>query len=345
MEAEQRRPTIRDVADAANVSVSTVSRVMRGDLGFVSQATAAKVRQAASELDYHPSQAARALARGRTMTVGMVYHYPHLTHHQTMLRAVRGLVDQYGYQLLHAPVESSGGPDPSLLLSERRVDILVLAGTGNAIEAPGWVCEPHQIVVAAGARGPFSSSELLTAWWDDRRGIGQALEHLAELGHERVAFLAGFDRDKPVLFREALAELGLTGAVVASEVRAFEHFMQDGADMARQALQLQPRPTALLARNDDIAIGAIHALEEDGVRVPEEMSVVGYFDTPGARFSNPSLTSVGTPFTECVTAVLTEALEAATARREAELVPRLIDFETCLQVRASTAAATCPTGL
>lgn len=310
---------------------------MRGDLGFVSQATAAKVRRVAAELGYHPSEAARSLARGRTMTVGIVYHYPHLTHHWAMLRAARGLVDRYGYHLLHAPVEADGGPDPSRLLSERRVDIVVLAGAGNAVEAPSWVCEPHQIVVAAGARGPISSSSVLNACWDDSLGFRQALEHLAKLGHRDVAFLSGFDREKPALFNEAASELGLRGQVVSSEVRAFDLFLRDGANMARQAMELQPRPTALLARNDDIAIGAIHALAEAGFRVPEEISVVGYFDTPSARFSNPSLTSVATPFTDCVVAVLTEALEAAVARRETELVPRSIVYPTSLRVRSSTA--------
>jgi LacI family transcriptional regulator len=312
---------------------------MRGDLGFVSATTAAKVRHAAEQLGYHPSQAAQALARGRTMTVGMVYLYPHLAHHQSMLRAVRGVVDRYGYQMLHAPVEPTGGPAPSLLLSERRADIVVLAGTGGAAEAPDWLTEPHQIVVAAGAKGPFISSRVLTACWDDRVGLRQALEHLTELGHRHVAFLAGFDQDKPVFFREAAAELGLRADVVSSDVTAFERFMHDGADMARQALQLEPRPTALLARNDDIAVGAIHAVAEAGVHVPRDLSVVGYFDTPGAQFSNPSLTSVATPFTECVTTVLTEALAAAVARREAELEPRLIEFPTRLQARASSGRA------
>lgn len=339
VEPQYRPPTIRDVAQATGVSVSTVSRVMRGDLGFVSLATATRVRQVADELGYHPSGAARSLARGRTMTVAIVYQYPHLTHHQAMLRAVRTVVDHYGYQLLHAPVDTDGEPDPSLLLSERRADIVVLAGVGNILEAPAWVREPHQIVVAACAPSRPLSPGLVTACWDDRNGFRQALRHLAELGHQQVAFLAGFDTEKPLLFTEAASQLGLRGHVISSEVRSFELFMQDGADMARQAMQLQPRPTALFARNDDIAIGAIHALGEAGICVPGEVSVVGYFDTPIARFSNPSLTSVATPFTDCVVAVLTEALEAAVARRETELVPRCSEYPTSLRVRSSTAVA------
>lgn len=309
---------------------------MRGDLGLVGEATAARVRQVAAELGYHPSQAARSLARGRTMTVGIVYHYPHLPHHYAMLRAVRTLVDQYGYQLLHAPLEEEGGSSPSVLLSERRVDIVVLASAGDVSDAPNWVCEPHQIVVFAGPLNTPEPLEVLSASWDDRLAIRQAVQHLAELGHEQVAFLAGFDRQKTLFFEAAVSELELRGQVVTSEVKTFEHFMRDGADMARQALRLHPRPTALLARNDDIAIGAIHALAEAGCRVPDEMSVLGFYDTPAAQFSNPSLTTVAVPFTECVLAVLTEALEAAVARREAELTPRIIKYPTSLRVRSST---------
>jgi len=179
-----------------------------------------------------------------------------------------------------------------------RVDALARATVGSG-----------QRLVAVGPMGYAPPVKVMSAYWDDRRGMGKAVDYLAGLGHRHVAFLAGCAaRYKERAFAEAAGELGMEVSTV--DVADETDQLAAGADMARRVLELDPRPTAIVARNDQFAIGAISALHAAGVRIPEDISLVGYNDTPMAAYTTPSLTTVRTPVVECAEAVLDSALRS-----------------------------------
>jgi len=163
----------------------------------------------------------------------------------------------------------------------------------------------------------------------------RALEHLVGLGHGRVAYLGGLGGDsKQLAFEQACADLSLDGVVIAGAGEADR--LAAGAAMARQVLKLRERPTALVARNDDFAIGALHALREAGLILPGDMSVIGYDDTPGAGYAAPPLTSVRTPGEEALQALLPPALAALDHDPDEREAPLHMRFEVALSVRKST---------
>lgn len=331
--------TLKDVAAAASVSVSTASRVLRGDLGLVGAETAARVKEAAAELNYHPSAAAQALVQGRTRTVGITYQYPHLGHYSPMLSLAADIVREYGYRLLHYPLHLPTDLDAEIAspLRERRVDILVLAGIVGAEHAHEWIASEYQQVVSIGvaaADDPVSS--IPSACWSDGDGIRMAVDYLVSLGHRHLLHLGAADTIKSATFQRAVDAAGVRASWVETEFGLGSGLMAEGARLMRQALVLPERPTAVLARNDEIAIGALHAAAEEGMRVPNDISIMGYYDVPVSEFTSPSLSTVATPFCECLEAVLRPALQAACYEDEQYPDAGRVWFPTRLVVRKST---------
>ncbi len=327
--------TIRDVAEKVGVSPSTVSRVLNGRRGYCSESTRRRVLDAARRLNYCASAPARALVQGKTNVVAIGCESPDDPHPAQMLAAAQRLAESHGFHVLLSPAEDSS--DLVRILREQRADIVLWAR--SAVElADGLldaVSNPQQVVVAAGPANTAPPQGIFAAYWIDWEGIRSALQHLAALGHRRIAFLAGAGQGKDEMFKVEAAKLKLQMHVVYvdSEVDKFAA----GADMAQHALRLQPRPTALFARNDEFAIGALHGLNEAGVNVPDDISVVGYGGIPATGYCHPPLTTVYTPFLECGTIALQAALQACTSNTKSVLQPATTKLETHLMVRATTA--------
>lgn len=328
--------TLKEVAERAGVSHSTAARVLRGDLGLVGASTAARVRKAARELRYHPSAAAKALARGRTETVAVAYQYPHLNHYRAMLAAARCAIERHGYHMLHIPVDSSNEMQLSLVLAERRADVLVLAAVHGEYEAAEWIVEPHQMVVVAKAFRAPDLPPIPTAYWENEEGFRAVICHLADLGHERITYLGGGAGHTDTLFEACASERRLSYDIEISGSGGVPDMVSDGLRMARAGLARSPRPTALVARNDDFAIGAMHAAWEMGLRVPQDVSIVGYYDTPICPFTQPPLTSVATPFADCVSAVIESALTAIEDGTQLDPQAAVVKYHPRLVTRAST---------
>lgn len=329
-------PTMRDVAKAARVSPSTVSQVINGNLSFCSAETAERVLQAVRELGYQPSAIARALARGRTHNIAVLGEYPDDLHAAPMLKAVHQLSRQSGYHVSLFP------PDDQLArqFADRRFDVILLAREVSQADAlAASLAGTHQIVLAAGSISATEPREVLAACWSDRLGMRLLTQHLAALGHRRIAFLLAQQAPggKGEFFIAAAREMGLETTVLRCEKVGED--MALGAALATEALQLHPRPTALVGRTDAVALGALHALREAGLRVPTDISVAGYYDFAFSPYLSPSLTTVYTPFRECAVAVLAEALEALGREPFVPPPPRLINLPVDLRVRGSTGPA------
>lgn len=302
--------TLCDVAAAAGVSASTVSRVLNGkDNGFISEATAERVRQAAAELDYRPSAAARSLVTGHSKIVAFCCHAIYDTSMAELLRAVHDATRGAGYHMLL--VDNLDTEEIQGLLVERQVDAVLWTSypIHEADALTEHIAAPHQTIIALGEIEGQVPRNVHSAYWEDRQGMRLLLDHLATLGHTHVAYLGGSHQacpSKRLAFEHGCSELGLRGDVILVDDEADR--IATGAAMVSEVLSGHQRPTALLARQNDFAIGALDALQSAGLAVPGDMSVTGYHDSLDIVHTRPPLTTVRTPELEAVSVILPEIL-------------------------------------
>ncbi|SOC87884.1 transcriptional regulator, LacI family [Curtobacterium sp. 314Chir4.1] len=282
-----RPPTIIDVAARAGVSKSLVSMVMRDDPG-VSDARRSAVLAAAAELGYRPNRAAAILAGTRTRTIGVVVDDFRNPWYVPMLDGVREALAPHGLRLTLADTRANAHLDSSPFddLVSLRVDGVVLAAEGF----PDLVVPADTPVVVAGERTEVPGGLDVVAS-DEAAGGRLAADHLIDLGHRRIVHVTG--SGGPAAVRRAatvarMAESGIEPLVVGAGPTS----EQTGYQATRRALEERPDLTAVFAANDVMAMGAIAAVLEAGLRVPEDVSVVGNDETPLAASPLLRLTTV-----------------------------------------------------
>jgi DNA-binding LacI/PurR family transcriptional regulator len=332
----RKRPTIIDVAHRAGVSKSLVSLVMRGSTN-VSEEKRQAVLAAASDLGYRPNAVARSLVRRRSYVIGVMlsdFHNPFFT---DVIDGISVAAREAEYRALFNTGDLSV-PGEALAIEtllQLRVDGLILAGTVVSDETIERVASDVPLVLAS-RRSPTDLADSVVT--DDVAGASIAIDHLVELGHRRIAHITGGDgagaADRRRGFEEAMAKHSLgDGAIIV----AGDYTEAGGIVGMTEILDLNPRPTAVFAANDQAAIGALRVLSEAGLRVPEDMSLIGYDDTYLASFEHISLTSVHQEpeqmGREAVRLLLERTDGERTDSRHVILMPRLT-------VRESTA----PTG-
>lgn len=265
-----RRPTIKDVAKVAGVTYATVSRAM-SDKPYVAQETRQRVARAAEELGYRPSAAARAMVSRRTRAIGMVV--PNLSdpNFGKMAAGAEREARARGYAVVVTTHDSAGAPGG--LLAEHRVD-------GIVVVEPQRYRPPERGV-------PVMAVTADDVPMDDRTAARTLAEHLRSLGHSSAVLLGGPD-DSPYA-RERFA--GLRDLFPAARWVPGDWTAATGYGGLGAALE-RGGPTAVLAANDFVAIGAMHALRARGLRVPADLSVTGFDDVDLARHVFPSLTTI-----------------------------------------------------
>ncbi|WP_410674250.1 LacI family DNA-binding transcriptional regulator [Amycolatopsis sp. cmx-4-68] len=329
------RVTIRDVAARAGVSVATVSKVINERYG-VSAATLARVRAVIEELGYEASLVAQSLRNHRTNVIGILVAdlEPFSTE---LLKGAADAIRGSGFELV---VYSAGGRTGDPVGWEKRylsrlsgtlVDGAVLVTPAVSLEAvpgtPVVAVDPHT--------GP---SHLPTIDSDNLRGAQLATEHLLNLGHRRIAFLAG----RPDLESASLRKAGYLRALEAAGVPADEDLIRIGAydpevsAASAHALLTGPdRPTAVFAANDISAIATVGAARELGLSVPDDLSVVGFDNVPESALCSPPLTTVDQPIRE----MGHRAISMLIALINGDEVGRThVTLDTGLVVRSSTRA-------
>ena len=288
--------TLHDVARHANVSPMTVSRVVNGT-GPVSPERRQRVERALDELGYMPNAVARNLRTKRSDTIGLVL--PDMTNpfFTTLAQGVETALREAGISLLLTNTDEREDEERRLVpvLLGRQVDGLLIVPSGNASEAVRLCRDQGVPVVLVDRR---SDAEGIDVVRSDAEGGSIALGRLlVGLGHRDAAVLTGPASvptavDRAVGFSRAFVEeAGLPPPVV-------EHgrfTIASGMAMARAAMALEPRPTVLFAANNFIAIGAMHALEELGLRVPEDIALVAFDDLPSAMITFPFFTVAAQP--------------------------------------------------
>ncbi|WFR66927.1 LacI family DNA-binding transcriptional regulator [Curtobacterium flaccumfaciens] len=270
-----RPPTIIDVAARAGVSKSLVSMVMRDDPG-VSDTRRSAVLAAATELGYRPNRAAAILAGTRTRTVGVVVDDFRNPWYVPMLDGVREALAPHGLRLTLADTRANAhlGSSPFDDLVPLRVDGVVLAAEGF----PDLVVPADTPVVVAGQRAALPGGLDVVAS-DEAAGACLATDHLLELGHRHIVHVSGSGGPAAVRREATVARLVASGIepLVYGDGPTSE---LAGYEAARRALAEHPLTTAVFAANDLMAMGAIAAVREAGLRVPEDVSVVGNDETP-----------------------------------------------------------------
>jgi LacI family transcriptional regulator len=325
---------MREVAERAGVNKSTVSRVLSGtNPTAASPQTAEAIRAAAAELGYFVDPWAASLRTQRTRSIGVLL--PRLTDTvQAMIfEAIEDVATQCGYQALVASTGDNAEEERRRvrLLEGRRVDGLVI--TTARIDDGAYLDELRgrgvPFVLANRAVGDHP-----VARGDDRLGGVLAARHLLADGHRRIGVIAGAtyaatSMDRTQGFRDTVAEDGADGDPLLV-VESGPH-VDDGVRGARLLLSLEPRPTAIFAVNDQIAVGAMAAIRDAGLAVGSDVAVVGYNDTPvSARLPIP-LTSVRHP----VQSIGRLAMQNLLALLAGE-PPRSVTFPVRLTVRASS---------
>ena len=295
--------TINDVARLAGVSIKTVSRVMNNEPN-VREETRAKVKEASNLLHYRPNLLARSLAGSRSFLIGLFYDNPVASYIQDMQHGVIRRCREGGYHLLAEPQDSTA-PDLeraiSGLLATIRLDGVILtpplcdmAVVLQAVEAAGvpYVrVSPHLY--------PARSASV---HMDDSQAAYEMTMHLIGLGHRDIGFVLGHPEHGATYLRHEgfLKAMRETGLDVRPEWVKQGYFSFDsGVEAARQLFAPgATRPTAIFSSNDEMAFGIMAQAQQAGVRVPDEISVVGFDDTPGSLLIWPHLTTIRQPVSE-----------------------------------------------
>lgn len=329
------RATLQDVARLAGVSTATVSRAL-SQPDLVQQETLERVRDAVAALNYVPGGAARALASGRTLTIGAVV--PTLDH-AIFARAIQAMqteLAENGYQLLvaaHDYVPAQEAASVRAMLA-RGVDALTVVGADHLDETWAMLANADVPVVLSWSFDP----RLPSVGFDNERAGRLIADHLAELGHRRFGMISGFthanDRAR-MRVAGARAALSARGIELASSCVVEEPFTLAGgrAGLAELLARAEP-PTAVICGNDLLAAGALFEAQATGLAVPDALSIAGIDNLEIAAHLTPPLTTVHLPTTELGRAVARQLL----ARLRGETQPQRLELAIELVVRRSAAA-------
>lgn len=332
----RQRPSIYDVAKLAGVSHMTVSRVLNGHPN-IREATRERVLQAIADTKYTPSSIARALATQKAMRIGVIVDSPVQFGPNSTLRALESAARDAGYAISAFSITDGEGRQVDAgvieLVTEGVDALCVIAPRASSLDLLGGLDLTLPTMVIKSEPHPG----MHTAGVDQYEGAILAVDHLIGIGHRSIAHLAGpqdwYDaRVRQRGWRDALAVAGLD----PSEPIVGDWTSDFGYEFARRFDA--GTATAIFAANDQMALGVIHGLADRGLRVPEDISVVGFDDLPDARHFLPPLTTVRQDF-QALGALamrsIIEAIDGADIQLHEKITPRL-------EVRASTAAPPAP---
>ncbi len=294
------RPTIQDVARAAGVSKSTVSRVLNGVEDYVDANTRRQVEKAIAELEYRPNALARSLITKRSLAVGLLISDVANAFYHPVIHGVEQIAIEAGYDtfLCNTNYEVERGLHFIRSLMSKNVDGVLIMSSSVSDE---WIAElaRHNVpTVALDWKPNISEGPLGVIAVDFAAGIQQAVEHLVNLGHCRFVHVAGpLNLPTSLLRYEAFLRALAWHDIPAADVALLEGNLQfeGGQRVLTRLLELSPRPTAVFAANDLTALGLISGARERGLRIPDDLSVVGLDDIALADQSSPPLTTIRLP--------------------------------------------------
>ncbi|HSZ17482.1 MAG TPA: LacI family DNA-binding transcriptional regulator [Terracidiphilus sp.] len=334
-----KTPDIRAVAAMAKVSIATVSRTINGS-PVVSDRLSKRVWQAIEQLNYFPNTHARSLVSGRSRILGIIVENITNPFFPELIQCFEEIAVAHGYEIL----VSSSNSDPAVLTTcvrrmiERKVEGVAMLTFGEEEPVLDQLAF-HEIPLVL-AEFKLEDPKASTILLDYATGIRAAVDHLAELGHRKIAFLAGPHKIHSAItrennFRAAMEAAGLP--IQKKWVIECDHTLKGGVAGFDRLQALATRPTAILCSNDMTAIGVLRAAYHKGLRVPQDLSVVGLDDIDFAEFTLPPLTTIrlsrGDLARAAFEALRQQAEEASNPHMQREFL-----VSTSLVLRGSTAA-------
>jgi LacI family transcriptional regulator len=322
MNEGRHRPTLRDIAEDTGLSPAAVSYALRGLQ--VTPQTQARVREAAERLGYEADPIARALASGRTDTIGVLCGSLADGWQQDVAAALgRGLL---GVGRSAFTLDASNDPDREALLAKRlvdqRVDALIVLPVDP--RSAHWADLARRTVLVAVGDGLPNADPAAEVVFDNVTGVTHGLRLLAAAGHTRVTVLTPTDRSTPDRPAEQIVRRVAPDLGIAARVHTCPHDLDGAAAVVREELTSAQRPTAFLCLADSIAFGVYAAARELDLSVPDDVSVVGYDDLAVSRVLTPPLSSYRWPVDQLVDAVVSRtvaAIETGERRPRAVIVP------------------------
>ncbi len=334
-------PTIKDIARACNVSTATVSYVINGKNTLLPE-TRERVIRKMREMNYHPSAVARGLTNKRMNTLGVLFDsvgsemaiwHPYTS---GILQGIVAASAEAGYNVTLF-TELWHGAEKSLpKLRDQRTDgLIVVAPPADTDILPSLRSAALQVVTVSSESASFGMDCVDV---NNAAGIHLSVQHLHTLGHQRIAFLGGelnmFSAAvRLAAFQDAAQAAGLSVPPEYLAAASYQNAAAADAE-ARRLLSLPVRPTAIVAGNDQIAIAALRAAQDFGVRVPEQLSITGFDDIPDAALMQPALTTVRQPLLQ----IGASAARLLLRRLSGEMLPaECLLIAPTLVLRATTA--------
>ncbi|MDD5468784.1 MAG: LacI family DNA-binding transcriptional regulator [Anaerolineales bacterium] len=293
--------TIKDVAKHAGVSPATAARVV-GGYGYVAEETRRKVQEAVRVLGYRPNTIARSMVTKSTRTIGVVITDITNPFFAQLVRSIEEVAWQRGYTLILANTDEDSQREQAVLnaLLEKRVDafILVPASSQSLPHLHDLVRQEAPVVLVDRAVEGLAVDMVMV---DNEAGAYQAVRHLIDLGHRRIGIVLDklditTNKERLKGYRRALQESGLSAEAVP--IQSCHYTSQSAYQVVNRMLGEPGQPTALFTANNFMTIGALKAVQEAGLRVPEDIALVGFDDLEWTQLNAPQLTIVAQPVTQ-----------------------------------------------
>ena len=342
--ADGRKHTINDIARLANVSKKTVSRVIN-ESPFVREETRTRIAEIMQRVSYTPDPQARGLAFRRSFLIGLIYDNPNAPYVINIQEGALAALRRMGYELVVHPCDRSGPEflvDIKNLIGRQKIDgVILLPPISENNELSDMLKTLHCPYIRV-LSAPLDEPQNVVLSMD-RQSAAEVAEHLAKLGHTRIAMISGPSSFRSSIervagFTNALAERGLTLApdFIAEGAYTFE----SGAACAELLLTRTPRPTAIFAGNDETAAGVYRTAYLRGLKIPDDLTIIGFDDSPLASRLCPSLTTMRQPIRDmgrlAAEKLMGKIANAATLPPDAGMVfPHLVVRESSGRPRGS----------
>ena len=342
--------TLKDVARAGRVSISTASRALGG--GLASERTQQRLTRIARELGYRPNPIARGLKTGQSQLVGLVLHNLANASFQTIAEVVQARLTALGYQMLLciAGDDPQQESDTLATLADHRVNGLIVVPTGKN-GARLAALEASDIPIVCVVRRD-DKAELETVLADDPQGAYVGARHLIELGHRRIGLVVGRQdttsgRERLAGYVRALREASIP--VDDALIHAGDFTPKTGAVACRKLLDLAEPPSAIFVANHESALGVLRVTAERGLAIPNELSLLCYEDTPWFEWHRPAISVVDSGARELADLAVDRLLQRMKAKsggadgaREYRVGARLVKRDSCRPFDPQAAKSAAP---
>ncbi|WP_100371989.1 LacI family DNA-binding transcriptional regulator [Bacillus sp. FJAT-45037] len=327
--------TIKEVAKLAGLSRTTVSRVMNNH-PYVSDEKREQVLDAMTQLGYVPNSSARRLRKNRTETIAVLISRVVNPFFSKLVDEMERIAAEHGYQVILCNTRQDKDKERNYLelLRTKQVDGVILASIENEWDVIEPYTEYGPIICCNEYREGIAVPSIRL---DQIKAGALATNHLIELGHSRVVYIGG-SQDSPLSedrrrgYEQALTSAGIN--IVKDYIIHDVYGIEDGQLICERLLDLKPRPTAVFAGSDEVAVGLMNALLERGLRIPEDFAVVGFDNQPIAEIISPKLTTIEQPINQLSHMAMTRMLHALQTTQK--LSPSIEFLSHQLIIRQST---------